>query len=96
MAIYQLVISPAAKNDLKEIYQYGLRQWGEIQSDNYLLAIKERFWLLTTQPQMGVERQEFQPHVRSLPMMSHVMFYRINDNTIEIIRVLHGRQDPFR
>ena len=36
MASHQLIIAPAAKNDLKEVYQYGLRQWGKTQSEGYL------------------------------------------------------------
>jgi len=53
MARYQLVIAPAAKNDLKDIYHYGLRQWGKSRAERYLVAIKKQFWLLTQQPLMG-------------------------------------------
>ena len=93
---HQLVIAPAAKNDLKDIYQYGLRQWGQAQSDNYLAAIKDQFWSLTEQPLMGVERPELLPDTRSLPIQGHTLFYRVTTNKVEIIRVLHGRQDPKR
>ena len=50
MPTYQLIIAPAAKADLAEIYQYGLRQWGLIQSDSYLENLKGRLWSLTEQP----------------------------------------------
>ena len=96
MASHQLVIAPAAKTDLKDIYQYGLRQWGQAQSESYLAAIKNHFWLLTQQPLMGAERNELLPEVRSLPIESHTLFYRVTTDTVEIIRVLHGRQDPQR
>ncbi len=96
MASHQLVIAPAAKTDLKDIYQYGLRQWGQAQSESYLAAIKHQFWLLTQQPLMGAERNELLPEVRSLPIDSHTLFYRVTTDTVEIIRVLHGRQDPQR
>jgi toxin ParE1/3/4 len=96
MASHQLVIAPAAKNDLKDIYQYGLRQWGQAQSENYLATMKNQFWLLTQQPLMGTERNELLPEARSLPIESHTLFYRVTANTVEIIRVLHGRQDPQR
>jgi hypothetical protein len=33
VAAHHLILSPAAKADLKDIYQYGLRQWGQAQSD---------------------------------------------------------------
>jgi len=96
MASHQFVIAPAAKNDLKGIYQYGLRQWGQPQSESYLSTIKKQFWLLTQQPLMGTERPELLPNTRSLPIESHTLFYRVTANRVEIIRVLHGRQDPRR
>lgn len=96
MASDQLVIAPAAKNDLKDIYQYGLRHRGQAQSESYLSTIKNQFWLLTQQPLMGTERPELLPDVRSLPIESHTLFYRVIANRVEIIRALHGRQDPQR
>lgn len=96
MPVYRLVIAPAAKNDLKDIYQYGLRQWGQAQAASYLSAMKNQFWSLTEQPLIGIERSELLPDTRSLPMQSHTLFYRITANQVEIIRVLHGRQDLLR
>jgi toxin ParE1/3/4 len=96
LASHQLVIAPAAKNDLKDIYQYGMRQWGQAQSESYLSTIKNQFWLLTQQPLMGTERPDLLPDTRSLPIESHTLFYRVTANRVEIIRVLHGRQDPQR
>ena len=96
MPAHQLVIAPAAKTDLKDIYQYGLRQWGQTQSESYLENIKEQFWTLTEQPLLGVDRSELLSGARSLPIESHTLFYRVTPDTLEIIRVLHGRQDPQR
>jgi len=96
MPTHLLVIAPAAKADLKDIYQYGLGRWGQAQSDSYLENLKEHFWALTEQPLMGVERPELLPGARSLPIKSHALFYKVTTETVEIIRVLHGRQDPQR
>lgn len=96
MPVHQLVIASAAKADLKEIYQYGLRHWGKTQSDSYLENIKEQLWTLAEQPLIGVDRSELLSGSRSLPIESHTLFYRVTPDTIEIIRVLHGRQDPQR
>jgi toxin ParE1/3/4 len=35
-------------------------------------------------------------NTRSIPVESHITFYRLNENLVEIIRVLHSRQDPER
>ena len=96
MAAHQLVIAAAARTDLKDIYQYGLHQWGQTRSDSYLDTLKSQLWSLTEQPNMGSERPELLSGMRSLPIESHVLFYRVTANRVEIIRVLHGRQDPAR
>ena len=96
MPTHQLIITPAAKTDLKDIYQYGLRQWGKAQSGRHLENIKAQLLSITEQPLMGVERSDLLPGARSLTIESHTLFYRVTTGTVEIIRVLHGRQDPQR
>ncbi|THB66913.1 MAG: type II toxin-antitoxin system RelE/ParE family toxin [Gammaproteobacteria bacterium] len=91
---HQIVIAPAAKDDLKLMYQYGLRQWGQERSDRYISEIKRLIWLLVEQPFMGTERPELLSNIRSLPIKSHILFYRIISTKVEIVRILHGRQDP--
>ncbi|MFU8765951.1 MAG: type II toxin-antitoxin system RelE/ParE family toxin, partial [Haliea sp.] len=66
------------------------------QSESYLFTLKNQFWLLTEQPLVGTERYDLLPDSRSLPIESHTLFYRVTANRVEIIRVLHGRQDPHR
>ena len=92
----QLVISPLAQDDLRDIYQFGLHNWGQAGASRYLQALKERLWVLTEQPLIGVECPELLSGVRSIPVESHIVFYRVRHREVEIIRVLHGRQDPNR
>ncbi len=92
----KLVISPAAQQDLRDIYQFGLQTWGRLQSSDYLDHLKARFIALTSQPRIAVERPELAQNIRSLPVKSHVVFYRLQTNQLEIVRVLHRRQDPNR
>lgn len=89
-----LVISPIARNDLNDIDQFGLRHWGATQSSTYLETIKAQLWNLTEQPQIGIEREELSQSMRSFPIKSHVVFYRIRPKHIEITRIPHARQDP--
>ena len=96
MAAHHLILSPAAKADLKDIYQCGLRQWRQAQSERYLENLKGQLWLVSEQPLIGIERPDLMPTMRSLPIESHVLFYRVSARQVEILRVLHGRQDPGR
>ena len=50
MSTQQLVLSPAAQEDLREIYRFGLRHWGANQASKYLEKLKEHLWTLTEEP----------------------------------------------
>lgn len=96
MMTYTLVISPLARDDLKYIHAYGSSSWGTTRASTYLDALKEQLWNLLSQPRMGIERDELLPGMRSLPLGSHVIFYRLRDQQLEVSRILHQRQDPQR
>jgi len=81
---------PLAKHDLKRIYS----KWGGRQASDYLDKLKKLFWELTEQPKMGVEREELFPNMCSFSIDSHAVFYRLQQSQVEVVRVLHGRQDP--
>lgn len=91
-----LVISPIARDDLKRINQYGKLNWGAPRAFSYLDQLKVQFWSLIEHPKIGRERNELLPDMRSLAVASHIIFYRLKDQQIEIVRVLHDRQDPQR
>lgn len=76
---FTLVLSPAAKNDLKEIYQHRLHQWGYSQSNRYLETLKKRLWSLIEQPHIGIERPELIRGIRSFPVNSHIIFLQNNN-----------------
>jgi len=94
MTPHALIISPAARDDLKKIYFYGGNNWGKSRATRYLNNLKEQLWSLTDHPEMGIKRDELLPAIRSLTVDSHVVFYRLQSQRIEVVRVLHGRQDP--
>jgi len=96
MSRYDLVVSPLSRDDLKGIYQYGVRNWGASQAAAYLELFKNHLWNLTEQPKIGVEREVLLPGLRSFLVESHVVFYRLQNRRIEIVRILHGKQDPQR
>ena len=87
------VLAEAAKNDLLEIYDFGIYKFGHTQATKYLEGLKEYFESLTKNPDIGKQRDEIKVGLYSLPYVSHVIFYRILPDYIRIVRVLHGRSD---
>ena len=82
-----------ADNDIIEIYVRGVREFGFPQAERYHQRLIEVFELLALNPRMAAGRKDFEPTVRLHPYGSHLVFYRIEEHGILIVRVLHNRQD---
>ena len=89
----ELILSPAAGGDLQAIRTYSEVSWGEDQATRYIERILGRLHWLLTNPEAGRVRTELLPGVRSLSVERHVVFYRVQCERIEVIRILSERQD---
>ncbi|KXV22615.1 type II toxin-antitoxin system RelE/ParE family toxin [Gluconobacter oxydans] len=92
----QLVFSPAAKNDLLNIWDYGADNFGEDAADRYhdeIMDIMERV-------AAGVYQGRDASHIRAgylkYNLRREVAFYRESDDRIEVIRILGGAMDHAR
>jgi toxin ParE1/3/4 len=87
----RLLVSDAARADLKSIARYSEREWGKARKKQYLAAIRARFGALRHRPEMA--RRDIGTGYRSLPIGRHLIFYRIGTDAVVIVRVLHQRMD---
>jgi toxin ParE1/3/4 len=85
-------LSPAARSDLDEIWFY-IAQDDPEAADKFIRAIVSRFPKFAAMPELGRQREELSPRLRSFPVGRYVIFYRPMKNGIEIVRVLHGARD---
>jgi toxin ParE1/3/4 len=85
-------LSPAARSDLDEIWFY-IAQDDPEAADKFIRAIVSRFPKLAIMPELGRQREELSPRLRSFPVGRYVVFYRPMENGIEIARVLQGARD---
>jgi toxin ParE1/3/4 len=93
---FRLRLAPRAQRDVRGIRLYGLKQWGEGQADDYESALNRAMESLRANPRIGVARDNLLPGLRAYPVEHHVLYYRIVDDTIEVVRILHGRADAAR
>ncbi len=89
-------LTKAARADLGEIARYTLERWGDHQRKRYLSQLDARFRQLARNPTHGIASDEIRPGYWRCSEGRHVIFYRIEDGTVEIIRVLHARMLPER
>lgn len=82
-----------AVDDLKSIGHYTLVKWGRKQRDKYLRELDARFTLLAENPGMGKHRPEVAGGYHSFPQGSHVVFYLVREDFIDIIGIPHKHVD---
>lgn len=85
----QLKLTPKARADLDAIWDYTVRQWGVDQAETYLASLGKTMQLLVENPGLGTRIDYVKSGYRKFPAASHLLVYRANSNTIEVVRVLH-------
>ena len=65
-------------------------------ADRLLDAFDARWQQLLLHPRSGVARDDIKRGIRHLVTGQYLTFYRLIDDGIEIIRVLHGRREVTR
>ena len=89
----QIRFSESAKQDLRDIWR-GLAEYSGLAfADSTLANIESKFRLLAQFPSSGIMRDELLVGLRSYPAGDFVIFYRILETTVEVVRILHGRRD---
>lgn len=89
------VRTPRADSDLEDIWDYVFADTGSVEiADRLIDSITDRFLLLASHPHLGRSRHEdLRPGLRSFPVGDYVIIYRIRDENVLILRVLHGSQN---
>lgn len=88
-----IVNSEHAESDLLEVWLYTAEEWNLTQADSYIDQIHEGLSKLIKHPEMGKDRSDLRKSYRSLIVNHHIAFYRLVDDEIQIMRVLHESVD---
>jgi len=89
-------LTNAAATDLRKIIEYTLDQWGEEQVFIYRDRLESRFNQIAKFPELGRTHVELPDHIFYVVEGKHYVFYKIVDNDIEIVRLLHARMEMVR
>lgn len=90
MAYYKL--SPKAEDDLYRIWLFGLMQFGEAQADHYYTELLKQFTHIAQSPLQYPSADKIRQGYRRSVHGSHSIYYRIQTDAIEIMRII-GHQD---
>lgn len=89
----RIVRRPRAEVDLLFIWGYIANESNEDRADRYLRRLNDVISYLAQQPLMGRPRPEIDEGIRSFVAESHLIFYLVLEDGMEVVRVLHGSQE---
>ena len=89
-------LAPEAKRDLEAIWLYTLEEWGLEQANRYTDEFTDVFAQLAAGPQLGTACDHIRKAYRRSRVGRHVVYYRMTNYGIAVIRILHDRMLPTR
>lgn len=89
-------LSAAAAKDIEAILEQSLVDFAWLQTEKYYESLKRCLELLSENPGMGTTAERVRPGYRRFSHESRVVFYRVSESGILVIRVLHPRMDVDR
>lgn len=93
--VRELRLRPLAEADLEQVWLYTSKHWSREQADKYVKDIILTMELLAGGTKVGRQcmvRDEYFQYA----VASHIVFYRVQKQTLEVVRVLHQRMDVER
>ena len=93
MLTYKL--SKYAEKDIEQILAYTIETWGIRQFHTYRELITDALKIISADPDTRKfrNREALFPGCRSYPFGKHIIFFRIKNEAIEIVRILHQKMD---
>ena len=83
-----------AVEDLSKIWDYTFEVWSEKQADKYYEMLISNCQEIANNPDLGKNYNGIANNLFGAKANRHIIFYRaVNENYIEITRILHERMD---
>ena len=89
-------LSDLAKDDVAEIWATIAAARDERTAERVTRKILEKCRSHAQFPETGRNREDVLPGPRSFPVRPYVVFFRADDGTIVVLRILHGHRDVER
>ena len=92
----EYLLTPAAESDLEIIWEYTSQHWGVDQAILYTDILFDAFAELAKSPHTAPACDHIRLGYRRRSVERHMIYYRVSDHGIVIVRILHDRMDAPR
>lgn len=88
-------LTPQAQDDWTSIWDYGIANWSAKTAKSYYNAFADRIEALALGAIIGFPVPSY-PGLLKSPTGSHVIYYRLSNSTLLVMRILHHSMDTDR
>ena len=92
----RLRLSRMAETDLRDIWTCSANRWGRQQANSYLGTLSTAITGLRDDTTPSRPAWDVLPACRKASVGRHVVIFRVGDDAVEVLRVLHQRRDAGR
>ncbi len=89
----QILLTRQANNDLSDIYQYGIEQFGAKCAKTYMGGLEQCLNKLAILPNMGRDASDLMPKLQRFGFKNHLIFYLPMGLDILVVRILGKHMD---
>lgn len=87
------LVSPRAAIDLDDIWNYTAARWGLEQAETYARRLWRDIQDLATRPTTARPCFDVRDRYYCSRSGSHVIFFRLSGDDVDVVRILHERMD---
>lgn len=91
--MHEVLLYPRAEADLENIWHYSAATWEVEQANHYVDQFDKCLGILSSNPHISRERDEYTPPVRLYRFNEHLIVYIADESTLHVIRILHRSMD---
>jgi toxin ParE1/3/4 len=86
-------LTPKAQKDLDGIWEYSVEQWGAARAERYIRRLKAVLERVAARPESAKACEDIRPGYRRASAGSHIIFFKVGEDYVEIVRILHAQMD---
>ncbi|WP_096171962.1 type II toxin-antitoxin system RelE/ParE family toxin [Cohaesibacter sp. ES.047] len=93
MSPKRLVLAPKAQDDLTGIFVYIAQEEDVGTAATFVADLTAKIQWIADTDFPGVPRDWIRPGLKALPYRKRCIYFRTDEDTVTVLRIIHGRQD---
>jgi len=89
----RVTLTPKAKADLDDIWDFTIARWGMVQAEKYVRDLWAAMEQQVSDLANSIDIGDVRPGYRKVRAGSHIIFFKVTTDGIDVVRILHQKMD---